>query len=293
MRFIAGAAIGAIMPLGLAWIGDNISYTERPATLARFTAAATSGGVFGQATAGMFSDTLGWNITFLVPGLIFLCTGLMLRGPARRAPTPAAGTGGLAGVLAAYRAILVDPRSRALIIFVALEGALGYGAVAFIPSYLHLRHEIPLWQAGLIIGGFGIGGLLFAIVSRRLIGRLGERGLVAVGSTGLMLGLVGVVAMPVLAGAIAACLLLGFGFYMMHNTVQTRGTQLAPATRGIGLACMALALFSGQAVGVAGTAAAIDRIGYGAAIAGTGLLCAVLGAVITIWLRRNPPLMDR
>ncbi len=292
MRFISGAAIGAVMPLGLAWIGDNVAYTERPATLANFTAAATTGGVFGQATGGLFADTLGWNTAFLIPGLLLLCTGLMLRGPARRAPVPVAGTAGLAGVLAAYRAIFTDPRACAVMLFVALEGALGFGALAFIPSFLHLRHEIPLWQAGLIVGGFGGGGLAFAIFSRRLIGRLGERGLVVAGSTGLAIGLLAVVSSPVLAGAIAACLLTGFGFYMMHNTVQTRGTQIAPATRGIGLACMALALFSGQSAGVAGAATVIERAGYGATIAGLGVLSAVLGVVITLWLRRNPPLKD-
>ena len=292
MRFVSGAAIGAIMPMGLAWIGDNVAYAERPATLANFTAAATTGGVFGQATGGLFADTLGWNTAFILPGVLFLCTGLMLRGPARRAPRPLAAPGGLAGVLGAYRAIFTDPRACAVMLFVALEGAIGFGALAFVPSFLHLRHDIPLWQAGLIVGGFGLGGLAFAIFSRPVITRLGERGLAVVGSAGLALGLLAVVWSPMLAGAIAACLLTGFGFYMMHNTVQTRGTQIAPATRGIGLACMALALFSGQSAGVAGAAAVIDQVGYGATIAGLGVLAAVLGVVIAVWLRGNPPLKD-
>lgn len=292
MRFVSGAAIGAIMPMGLAWIGDNVPYAERPATLANFTAAATTGGVFGQATGGLFADTLGWNTAFLLPGVLFLFTGVMLRGPARRAPRPLAADGGLTGVLRAYRAIFMDPRACAVMLFVALEGAIGFGALAFIPSFLHLRHDIPLWQAGLIVGGFGLGGLAFAIFSRPVITRLGERGLAVVGSAGLALGLLAVVWSPILAGAIAACLLTGFGFYMMHNTVQTRGTQIAPATRGIGLACMALALFSGQSAGVAGAAKVIDIIGYGSTIAGLGVLAAVLGLVIAFWLRRNPPLDD-
>src|SRR5690606_1363820 len=270
MRFVSGAAIGAIMPMGLAWIGDNVAYAERPATLANFTAAATTGGVFGQATGGLFADTLGWNTAFILPGVLFLCTGLMLRGPARRAPRPLAAPGGLAGVLGAYRAIFTDPRACAVMLFVALEGAIGFGALAFVPSFLHLRHDIPLWQAGLIVGGFGLGGLAFAIFSRPVITRLGERGLAVVGSAGLALGLLAVVWSPMLAGAIAACLLTGFGFYMMHNTVQTRGTQIAPATRGIGLACMALALFSGPSAGVARAAGLTDPGGRGRAIAGLG-----------------------
>lgn len=292
MRFASGAAIGAIMPLGLAWIGDNVPYAQRPATLANFTAAATTGGVVGQMSGGLFADTLGWNTAFLFPGLLFLFAGLMMRGPARRAPTPRPVQGGIVGVLRAYRAIFADPLARAVMLFVALEGAIGFGALAFIPSFLHLRHEIPLWQAGLIVGGFGLGGLLFAIFSRHAIARLGERGLALVGSAGLSIGLLAVVGMPMLSGAIAACLLTGFGFYMMHNTVQTRGTQIAPATRGIGLACMALALFSGQSIGVAGAAKVIDVVGYGSTIAGLGVLAAILGAVIAVWLRGHPPLDD-
>lgn len=292
MRFVSGAAIGAVMPLGLAWIGDNVPYAERPATLANFTAAATTGGVVGQMTGGLFADTLGWNTAFLFPGLLFLVAGVMMRGPARRAPRPRAAPDGVVGVLRAYRAIFADRRACAVMLFVALEGAIGFGALAFIPSFLHLRHDIPLWQAGLIVGGFGLGGLLFAIFSRHTIARLGERGLALVGSAGLTTGLLAAVGSPVLAGAIAACLLTGFGFYMMHNTVQTRGTQLAPANRGIGLACMALALFSGQSAGVAAAAEVIDIVGYGATIAGMGVLAAVLGVVIAHWLRNHPPLRD-
>jgi predicted MFS family arabinose efflux permease len=55
--------------------------------------------------------------------------------------------------------------------------------------------------------------------------------------------------------------LMGFAFYMLHNTLQTNATQMAPEARGLGVSLFALALFVGQALGVAVGAPIIDRWG--------------------------------
>ncbi|WP_323029180.1 hypothetical protein [Castellaniella defragrans] len=41
----------------------------------------------------------------------------------------------------------------------------------------------------------------------------------------------------------AACALAGFGFYCLHNTLQTNATQMAPAARGAAMALFACVLF--------------------------------------------------
>ena len=56
-------------------------------------------------------------------------------------------------------------------------------------------------------------------------------------------------------------MLSGVSFYMLHNTLQTHGTQMAPEARGAAMALFALCLFVGQAIGVPIAAPIVDRWG--------------------------------
>jgi predicted MFS family arabinose efflux permease len=53
----------------------------------------------------------------------------------------------------------------------------------------------------------------------------------------------------------------GLGFYQMHNTLQTRATQMAPQARGTAVSMFAACFFLGQASGVALGAAVVDHFG--------------------------------
>ncbi|HEY6380591.1 MAG TPA: MFS transporter, partial [Pseudolabrys sp.] len=44
---------------------------------------------------------------------------------------------------------------------------------------------------------------------------------------------------------------IGFGFYMLHNTLQTNATQMTPEARGTAVAIFSSALYLGQTLGVA------------------------------------------
>jgi predicted MFS family arabinose efflux permease len=68
---------------------------------------------------------------------------------------------------------------------------------------------------------------------------------------------------------------------MLHNTLQTEATQLAPEARGLSVSLFAIVLFTGQAVGVALAGWALDRWGGTPVflVAGGGML------VIILWFR--------
>lgn len=55
--------------------------------------------------------------------------------------------------------------------------------------------------------------------------------------------------------------LMGLSFYMIHNTLQTSATQMAPEARGLGVSLFAFALFIGQSIGVAAAAPIMDQFG--------------------------------
>ena len=90
---------------------------------------------------------------------------------------------------------------------------------------------------------------------------LGERGLCLWGGAGLGVAFAGMALAPSAEVEFAAIVLSGMSFYMLHNTLQTHGTQMAPEARGSGLALFALCLFVGQAIGVPVAAPIVDRWG--------------------------------
>ncbi len=291
-RVVTGAFCAAIIPTALAWIGDQVAYEHRQATLARFATGTLTGLMIGSAFGGLAADTIGWRGAFALPGVMFAAMGLwLLRTPALRAerhasrPTSAPPPGSSAAMreaamhpLRGFRAVLVVPWALRVMSAACLEGALMFAALAFIPSFLHDREGLPLSVAGLAGAAVGLGGLLFTFAVRRLVRALGERGMAPVGGTLVAIGYVALATVPVLAVQFVACVLAGFGFYMIHNTLQAQATQMAPSVRGTALGLFAVSLFVGQSIGVALAASLVPRTGYEPVIATCGVLLAALGA---------------
>jgi predicted MFS family arabinose efflux permease len=64
---------------------------------------------------------------------------------------------------------------------------------------------------------------------------------------------------------------LGFGFYMIHNTLQIMATELVPTARGSAVSLYATFFFSGQALGALLAAQLIGLIGPVELFAGAGV----------------------
>ena len=72
-------------------------------------------------------------------------------------------------------------------------------------------------------------------------------------------------------------MMIGLGFYMLHNTLQTNATQMAPDSRATGVCLFSAALYIGQPVGVAAVAPVIDRFGAPPVFFMAGILLPALG----------------
>jgi predicted MFS family arabinose efflux permease len=118
---------------------------------------------------------------------------------------------------------------------------------------------------------------------RRLLLALGQRGLVVWGGA-ICCGAYAIVALsPVWALAIPCAIALGFSFFMLHNTVQTKATEMAPHARGAAVSVFASTWSLGQAAGVAAMGIGVSMLDYAPAIIGFGLGFLALGA----WMRVN------
>ena len=189
-----------------------------------------------------------------------------------------------------YATILGDRWARVVLLAVFVEGMLMYGAVSFVPSALHERFDIPLWQAGAISAVVGAGGFVYTLLASRLISRLGERGIAKAGGALVCLGLLGFAFAPSSGVALVASIALGLGFYAFHNTLQVHGTQLSQAQRTMGMALFALSLFVGQSIGVWLASAVLAHAGFavafGAAAIGFILLAMAFVAALAAQQRR-------
>ena len=149
------------------------------------------------------------------------------------------------------RKVAGRPWPRVILTIVFLEGVMLFGAFAFVATHVHTHYGMSLTLAGSVALMFGLGGLCFAIASHGLVRRLGESGMAACG--GLLLGSsflsVGLIRSQWLA--MPCMLTAGLGFYMLHNTLQTNATQMAPERRGAAVSLFAFCYFLGQSVGVA------------------------------------------
>jgi len=76
---------------------------------------------------------------------------------------------------------------------------------------------------------------------------------------------------------------LGFTFYMLHNTVQIKASEMAPEARGAAVAIYASFWAFGQAVGVAAMGVVIGFVGYSVSI----LISAAGFAAFGLWMRWN------
>jgi YNFM family putative membrane transporter len=261
-RFASGAAAGWIIPISMAYVGDVTPYERRQPILARYLSGQIFGQLFGQAAGGVLGDLFGWRNVFFVLAAMFAlaAAGLvfeLLTNPRTRAAGHPEETS--RGFVADYVAVLSNPWARLVILAVFIEASIAWGAFAYVGADLHLRFGLSFTAIGLIVGTFGIGGLLYAASVQQLVNRLGQTGLTILG--GVLLGI------AYLALAIGgawwlaplAVTAIGLGYYALHNTLQTNATQMTPEARGTAVAIFSSAIYLGQMLGVAAGALVFDR----------------------------------
>jgi predicted MFS family arabinose efflux permease len=146
-------------------------------------------------------------------------------------------------------------------------------------AMLRDRDGFSYTAIGVIISLFG----LTAIGAGRIIGplarRIGEARMILFGGIGAAICYAMTALQPAIIFFPLAMALLGVTWIIMHTTLQTRATELAPAARATGVSLFAFALFLGSSAGAIITAQSIDRFDYNPTMLGMGLLTFVFALV--------------
>ena len=287
-RFLTGVTGSAIIPLSIAWLGDNVSYERRQATLARFLTGQTLGLMTGAALGGAIGDWLGWRSVFWVLAAIYMAAGGALFAVMRARPDLARASGHSQGSMIGQMLRVLRRRwVITVVLVVALEGGTFWGAFTFVGADLHQRFDMGFAAIGLAVAAFGAGGFAYVLVAPLLVRLLGERGLCLWGGLGLGVAFAAMALAPSAEVEFAAIALSGVSFYMLHNTLQVHGTQMAPEARGAGMALFALCLFIGQAIGVPIAAPIVDRWGAPPVFWAAAVVLPLLALWFAMALRRH------
>lgn len=282
LRVLWGMAAAGVIPLSMALIGDMVPYEERQATLARMLTGLLSGMMAGQLAGGLFADSSwGWRGAFGTLAAGYTVVALAFAASARM-PPPATGASARLAFASQLHSVIAVPWARVVLLSVAVEGVFLLGPMAYLPAFLHTRHGLSLAAASALIALYAVGGLVYAMTARRIVRTVGERRMVLSGGVLMGAAFLGLWLSPWWFTAGPLALLLGFGTYLYHNTLQTHATQMAPAVRGTAVALFAFSLFAGQALGVTLSGSALDRLGFAPLLAVPAVVLAAAGA----WLAR-------
>ena len=285
-RVVAGIVSGGIFPVGLALIGDRTTLAERQVAASRFLVASIFGQMFGATVSGVIAAYFGWRAVFWVVATLTTLSWVIVFHflDTKRDQTRALTLG---GAVEGYRLVLANRSSLIVFAVVMGEGIFFFCVFPFVGAMLIERGSGGSVAAGVALAGFAVGGVLYGSVVRYMIATLGQWNMMRVG--GAMAG-VSYLAIAVPMGPVGVALLFvvaGFGFYMMHNTLQARATELAPAARGSTFALFSASMFLGQGIGPPLAGAISHLAGFSALFVSTGLVVVALGVVGAFLIKRQ------
>lgn len=287
MRFIGGLAGGGTMPVAMAMIGDRFPPNERQVAIARFLAVTLIGQVFASSLSGLLAVSVGWRGFFLLGAVVTLTAALgatwKLREP-KKLDRRRFSIGEAAG---RYRLVFANPKSWLCFGTVFIEAIAIYGATPYVAEILETAHLGGPREAGFVIAGIGIGGLLYSFTLTWLMRRLTR---IQMMSTGGIIGAVAIAGAAFVPGwtvLVGLFTLLGFGFVMLHNSVQTEVSSLAPEARASAFSMHAFSFFLGQAIGPVIFGTGMHLIGTGPMLLINACVLAAVGIGAAILFSRH------
>lgn len=286
LRVFTGAASGGIIPVTQALIGDLVKPAERQVTIARFTMSMILGQMLGAAFAGALEAWIGWRGVLFLFGLIVVLAAAAATYTIPAAPARAAGTFSIATAIANYRTIFRNPRAYACYITTPIVGGLTFGILPFISPILQSQNNGGTREAGFIIAGQAVGSLALPLLLPLILRRMARPTMMAGGA------LIAAASLTTFAfgwhWSVQATIFafFGFGFFMLHNSIQYEVSELSQAFRGSAYSMHAFFFFIGQFLGPIVYGQLIPLLGARNALILAALIIGVTGVSVSFIFRR-------
>jgi predicted MFS family arabinose efflux permease len=282
-RFATGMTAAAVIPLSLAFFGDQVPYDRRQVTIGRYVGWLMMGQILGASLAGALAEYFSWRIVFILLGATAFVISIPIQITARQTvdTLPQEKTRTRLFGLSPYLHLLKSRPVRLLMSAVFFEGFFSYGGFAYLGAVLRVHLGLGYFAIGAILSGYGLGGIAYSMSVTWFVRRLGERWMVIIGSLVVAVNYVVFTFAPNWEFALFILLMTGMAFYMVHNTFQTLATEVEPGKRGVTLSLFAFTLFLGQGTGVALLGRVVASAGYTAMF----LLCSMGIITLGLWFQ--------
>ncbi|GAC1655879.1 MAG: hypothetical protein NVS9B1_09980 [Candidatus Dormibacteraceae bacterium] len=282
-RLLTGAAVGAMIPASLVYIGDRFPFALRQRAITDISAATASGTALGVFGGGVLATYLSWRAPFAITA--FASAALAIAFRSLPEPGRPAGAG---GPLAQVRLVLASPWAAFLIAIALAEGVVFNGLTTFFAPALQSR-GISAATAGLVVAGYGVATLIASRAVRRLTATIPAAALIGVGGALLGIGYFTAGLVGGIAGILVGATLAGGAFAFMHSTLQTWITEVVPRARGTATALFAGMLFLGAAFGAGLAAQPAQQHRYAEIFLAGAVLSLLVGAIASAARHRYHP----
>lgn len=273
-RVLAGIGAGGVFPVTLSLTSDLVGPKLRQVALSRVMAGAMTGNLLGSTASGVIGDFFGWRGVLVILGGLAIVASVAVafgfKGAAIIKPTVKADFGKLAN---GYKVIFRNPNTLIVYSAVFVEGCCILGLFPYISSFLFDRGVTSLSIAGLVIACFAVGGLLYTATVSRMLARLGVNGMMIYGGILIAIQLAATAFGPNWQIQALNLLLMGWGFYMLHGSLQIFSTELSQEARASAMSMHAFCFFMGQSVGPI-------AYGFGIAHAGQATTLLISAAIV-------------
>lgn len=248
-RIVCGIGAGGVFPVAMGLTGDIFTIDKRQVAMSRILAGATAGNLLGASFAGVLGDLVGWRgVLSSIGGFVLLASIAVAWGFREQMASPGKAVD-FSVIAENYRKILKHPHARILYFGVFVEGVCVMGLFPFIAAFLQEQGEPRLSIAGLVIGGFAVGGLLYAASVARLLEIAGSNRLITLGAAVAASQIVVIAFGPPWPAQLASCIVMGWGFFLMHGSFQVLVSEIVPQARAGAVSLQAFCFFCGQFTG--------------------------------------------
>ncbi|WP_024575349.1 MULTISPECIES: MFS transporter [unclassified Afipia] len=288
-RILCGIAAGGTFPIAFGLTGDLVPTAQRQVALSRVLAGAMTGNLLGASAAGVIGDFLGWRGVLAVLGAVMVVASAAVFMGFRRGGVTSPRSGvSFKSLKDGYRTILHNPNARVCFTAVFIEGICVLGLLPFVAAFLFELGETRASIPGVVIAAFALGGLLYSMSVARLLPRFGVNGLMIGGAVVVALQFVIIAFGPRWEIQAISFLIMGWGFYSLHGSLQVFSSDLAPEARASAMSLHAFCFFMGQAVGPIVYGFTLAHAGKQATLIMSAMVILVLGIVAARLLHQKP-----
>jgi len=289
-RILAGIGAGGVFPIALGLTSDLVAPDKRQVAIGRTLAGAMTGNLLGASLSGLIGDFLGWRGVLAVLGSLAVVASVAVAigfrgGVLKRAPAKV----DLSVLRHGYRTIFANPNAKVCYAAVFVEGCCVLGVFPYVASFLFELGVTSLSISGLVIAGFAVGGLFYTLSVSRFLPRLGVNGMMISGAVLMGLQLAIVAFGPPWQLQAGNFILMGWGFYMIHGSLQVFASELSVEARASALSLHSFFFFMGQTIGPIAYGFGILNVGKIPTLLASSVIIVVLGFICARFLRPTRP----